>query len=131
MKLSRALFHLGLVFLLAGCWCGGNEDAIRAMRALPDERLAELYQYIESVDARRKNLDPISMDFPGNPVPKKISDLNPKYLRVGGGKALIHISGCVDDKIDLYFNGLNSPDGKKTISLALGDHKGLEILWEQ
>lgn len=131
MKLSRVLFHLGLVFLLAGCGCGGNEDAIRAMRALPKERLAELYQYIQSVDARRKNLDPIIMDFPRNPVPKKISDLNPKFLRVWDGKAYIHISGCFDDKIDLHFQGLNSPGRKKKISLTLGDHKGSETLWEQ
>ena len=131
MKLSRVLLHLALVLLLAGCGCGGNEDAVRAMRALPKERLAALYQYVQSVDSSRKGSGPITMSFPKDPVPKEISDLDPKFLEVWGDMSRMHISGCVDDKIYLFFHGLDSPKSKKQIILTLGEWNGSETLWEQ
>ncbi|WP_144436634.1 hypothetical protein [Lysobacter antibioticus] len=94
MKLSRVMLHLSLVLLLAGCGCGGNEDAVRKMRAMPKERLAALYQYIESVDSSRKKSNPIIMSFDKDPIPKEISDLDPKYLRVDGLGGHTHFRLC-------------------------------------
>ena len=111
--------------------CGGNVEAANSLRALPKERLAALYEYIHSLDAQRKNASPLAMSFPPNQIPKKLADLNPKFLLVDGDASRMHISGCYDDKVYLFFRGLESSQAKKQIVLAPGETQDSEMLWEQ
>lgn len=132
MKYARGLLLLLIgPLLLTGCICSGNQEAIRTMRALPKERLTLLYKYVKSVDARRNGGDPTWMDFAKQPVPKEIADLHPKSLVVDGDLSRIHLSGCVDDKVHLFFHGLESAEDKKEIILTLGEQNGYEVLWNQ
>ncbi len=132
MKSTRLFLQIAVAFLLASCGCGGNEETIRAMRALPTERFAALYDYVRSVDASRKDAGgPVIFSFPKNPVPAEIADLNPKYFEVYGGMSRIHLSGCVDDKVYLFFPGLDSPGEKQEIVMSLGESKGVQTLWSE
>ena len=131
MKSIRCLILLLLALLLTACGCGGNEKTIQKIRALPKERLGSLYAYMQKADASRTGPGPIRMFFPEDPVPQEIADLDPQHLQVWGDQSRIHLSGCVDDKIDLFFSGLSNSSDKKEIVLTLGEWNGTEIVWEQ
>ena len=131
MKSIRCLILLLLALLLTACGCGGNEETIQKIRALPKERLGSLYAYMQKADASRTGPGPIRMFFPEDPVPQEIADLDPQHLQVWGDQSRIHLSGCVDDKIDLFFSGLSNSSDKKEIVLTLGEWNGTEIVWEQ
>ena len=131
MKIIRCSILLLLTLLLVGCGCGGNDETIQKIRALPKERLASLYAYMQKADASRTGAGPISMYFPEDPVPQEIADLDPIHLQVWGDQSRIHLSGCVDDKIDLFFRGLDNSSHKKEIILTLGEWNGTETVWVQ
>jgi hypothetical protein len=131
MKQIRALILLVLALILVGCGCGGNEEAVRAMQALPQERLESLFNYAQSLH-KNGNIDPSDfLDFQESPVPRELADLNPKSLRFFGDTVAIHLSGCVDDKIYLFVEGAGETDRSKKIVVSLGERKGSEVLWEQ
>jgi hypothetical protein len=131
MKNIRGLIPLLFALLLTGCGCGDNDETIQKIRALPKERLGSLYSYVQKTDASRTGAGPIRMFFPEDPVPQEIADLDPQHLQVWGDQSRIHLSGCVDDKIDLFFSGLSNSSGKKEIILTLGERNGTETVWEQ
>ena len=131
MKIIRFSILLLIALLLVGCGCGGNDETIERIRALPKERLASLYAYMQNADASRTGAGPISMFFPEDPVPQEIADLDPLHLQVWGDQSRIHLSGCVDDKIDLYFGGLSNSSHPKKIVLSLGERNGTETVWEK
>jgi hypothetical protein len=130
MKAIRLLFFWSISAMLAGCGCAGNEAAIESMRALSKVRLAALYRDVQIMDEARKGLGSITMSFPRDPVPPQIADLKPKSLEVDGDLSRLDISGCMDDKVLLLFEGLESKGRRKKIVLTLGEGKGSEILWE-
>ena len=131
MTKIRALIVLALTLILVGCGCGGNDKAVLAMRALPQERLESLFNYAQNLH-KNGDIDPTDfLDFHESPVPRELADLNPKSLRFFGDTVAIHISGCVDDKIYLFVEGAGETEGSKKIVVSLGERKGSEVLWEQ
>ena len=119
-----------IALVLAGCGCTGNGATVERMRAIPKERLAGLYEYVQAMDAKRQDSDAIVIDFSRHPVPKELLDIAPKSLNVDGDQTRMHLSGCVDDKIYLFFEGLESKGSERRIVLSLGEGKGAETIWQ-
>ena len=142
--IARFLFMLvaGLALILAAVlvmghvlWpdsmCGGNEEAAMEMRALPEKRLESLFRYSKELYGDGSYQTSISFDAQKISIPKELADLKPKGIRFFGDTLGIHISGCMDDKVYLFVEGLNPEYGHPKIVLSPGEWQGSETLWQR
>nr|CAP49024.1 putative integron gene cassette protein [uncultured bacterium] len=111
--------------------CGGNQEAAREMRELPEERLKSLYQYAKGLQGNGSYQLPVMCDEERDPVPRELADLKPKSIQFFGDTLGIHISGCWDDKVYLFIEGLDPKDGRPKIVLSPGERNGTETLWPE
>jgi hypothetical protein len=128
---GTVVVSVSILVWLMNAGCGDNEEAVRAMRALPTKRLETLYQYAQSGYETHKNDLPINFDPKDSPAPQELADLNPKGMRYFGDTLGVHVSGCVDDKIYLFVEGLEQGSEHKQIVLTLGEWNGSEVLWKK
>jgi hypothetical protein len=123
--------HLTLVALaafLSACGpCGSNDDAVSLARGLSQQRLADLFQDIQSLnpDAGQGQL---YIDTRTN-VHDAFKDLDPQSITTDGYMARVHLSGCVDDKVLLIVKGLDERGGKE-ITLLPGEARDPVVLWQ-
>ena len=142
--IARFLFMLvaGLALILAAVlvmghllWpdsmCGGNEEAALEMRALPEKRLESLFHYAKELYGDGSYQTSVSFDAQQIPIPTELSDLKPKGIHFFGGTLGVHISGCMDDKVYLFVEGLDPQYGQPKIVLSPGELQGSETLWQR
>ncbi|QDQ74641.1 hypothetical protein FNZ56_12480 [Pseudoluteimonas lycopersici] len=109
--------------------CGSNEEAVSMARGLSQQRLTRLFDDMRAM-SRSQGLAPRFLIFEdGRKVPPSIADLHPRGLTLRDGVAIIHLSGCVDDKVSLRIG----PDskGKGGISLEPAEAKDPVVLWTE
>lgn len=116
-----------LWFVLFGS-CGGNEQAASMARGLSKQRLERLFVDMQGM-SRAQGTVPLFLVFEhGKKIPDAIADLHPRGLTLRDRKAIVYLSGCMDDKVGLRVSGLGS--GKKgEIVLWPGDAKDPVVLW--
>ena len=124
---QRLLTIDSLSALLAACGqCGSNGDAIAFASGLSQQRLAQLFRDTQAIDLAGQ-LE-IYIDTRSN-VPDAFKDLKPLYIARDGRRARIHLSGCVDDKVFLFVDGIGN-NGRKEITLQPGEAKDSIALWQ-
>ncbi|GAA6140159.1 hypothetical protein NBRC116583_39070 [Arenicella sp. 4NH20-0111] len=108
--------------------CGSNSDNANFLRSLPVERYERLYSY--SVSLGSENKTHRHFDLEKNPLPKQLSDLPIKVIKVNKRHVLYRLEGCLDHHLDLVLKktGENSP----RIELRSEEHPRIvEVLWEK
>ena len=120
-----------LLFSLMFSGCGGNEEAAQRMRALSDQRLESLFRFAQTFQKTteaRGELRKLHIET----IPTELKDLNPKSVRFFFGSKLgIHVSGCYDDKVYLFVEGLDPEQGRPQVLLSPGENQGTEVLWQE
>lgn len=118
---------VALTALLAACGtCGSNEEAIASARSLPQPRLAQLFRDLQSLDTA-SGQHRVHFDA-GTGIPDAFHDLAPQSIAIDGHVALVHLSGCVDDKVVLIATGLDKR-GREEIMLLPGEANDAFVLW--
>ena len=121
--LKSALFSALLT--LAGCSCGDNDAAARSARSMSQEQLAAIHGSLASLHGagRTRNLG-------GTQLPPELKMLAAGSVHFRGGDAWVHMSGCGDDKVYLFVNGLEPTSARKEIVLSPGELGRQEVLWQ-
>ena len=128
-SLAKLLSCMFLALLIASCGCGGNEDAAALVRTLPQNQLEQLFRDVAALDRNRDPSRPAIFSEEKDNIPSSLAFLRPKFVSINGDMTRIHLSGCVDDKVDLMFRGI---DGKHPpeVNLSPGERKPLEVVWQ-
>lgn len=63
-------------------------------------------------------------------IPRSIVDLHPRSLTLTDRMAIVHLSGCMDDKVSLSVLGLDSKQ-KGEVILDPGEVKDPVVLWTE
>ena len=66
----------------------------------------------------------------GKEIPRSIADLRPRSLTLTDRMAIVHLSGCMDDKVSLNVLGLDSKQ-KGEVVLDPGEVKDPIVLWSE
>ena len=111
--------------------CGGNEEAAIKMRTLPQRRLESLYRYAKELHGDGSFRPSVVFGVDEVPIPKELADLNPRGIHFWGDTLGVHISGCMDDKVYLFVEGLDPEGGQPRILFSPGERQESEILWQR
>jgi hypothetical protein len=125
---SRNVALLALTVMLSACAdCGSNPKAQALARGLSEQRLSQLFDDLESHAAGHYQA-PVHMDRRTG-IPAPFQDLEPRSIAIDGSTAVVHLSGCVDDKVLLVARGVGHANQRKIVLLP-GEEGLPTTLWE-
>jgi len=110
--------------------CGSNEEAVSMARGLPQQRLARLFDDMRAMRPAQGYMPMIVAYGNGKEIPRSIADLRPRSLTLTDRMAIVHLSGCMDDKVSLNVLGLDSKQ-KGEVVLDPGEVKDPIVLWSE
>ena len=90
----------------------------RALERLYDDtrRFVKLHGRLAQVSIRKRGL------------PDFVADLKPEGMSLFG-TPMLHMSGCMDNKVVLLIDAVARDDGNPTVSMIPGELQAPEILW--
>lgn len=106
--------------------CGDNAVTAAAMRAIPAERWERLYDDTRKFVKLHGRLAQVSIRKRG--LPDFVADLKPEGMSLFG-TPMLHMSGCMDNKVVLLIDAVARDDGNPTVSMIPGELQAPEILW--
>lgn len=131
--MGRTAHLMILALMVAGtaacdqCDAGSGAELARALSA---ERLELLHSQIRRIDMSRRDSGPIRFTAHGGDIPAELRDLRTSFVSVRGESSYLILSGCMDNKSALFFEGVADPaEIQPRIELVAGERMPAEELW--
>jgi hypothetical protein len=127
MKDIANLVPLLCALLLTACGCGGNEHALALAQSLSAPRLDRLANDLNTLRDAHPNALKVFDERTG--IPKEFADLRPLAVVVDPVMTRVHLSGCVDDKVQILLRDLEGRH--QELVLLKGEEQGQAVLWSK